>query len=302
MVDGLLFAIAAGLAWTGIAAVCSHVARKGLDIVDFQLVFGTVIMLGAWGYCDWGAIVSGPVPELGTLAVNMISAGVVGGVGMLAIVWAMRMGHQSITWTVSQSSMVVPFIAGLVIWGDPARPAGAIGVAAVLAALVLLGLSRRGANHKDNNGRLAVWLVLVAMTFILWGVQQTLCSLPSRWEGWSDVGRMRLALHRTGSFILMVLITALRRRIPDRACIGPSLLAGFLGIIGGVTLFAAIDAMAEADRIGLVFPLCISTCVAGFALYSRLWLKEKLAAAGTIGLAMSLAGILLIGLDSCRLL
>ena len=302
MVEGLLLCIATGLVWTGIAAVCSYVARKGLDIVDFQLVFGAVMVIGAWGYCDWPAIVNGPVPKAGLLAANMITAGIIGGIGMLAIIWAMRIGHQSITWTLSQSSMVVPFLAGLAIWSDPARPVGSVGVGAVLASLVLLGVSRRGENNHGGNGRLAFWLVLVGVTFVCWGVQQTLCTLPSRWEGWADVGRARLALHRTGAVALMAAITLLRRRLPGRESIRPSLVAGGLGIIGGISLFAAMDAMAQADRVGLVFPLCISTCVAGFALYSRLWLKEKLGLAGATGLVLSVAGILLIGLDSYEIL
>jgi len=296
VIEGLLLAVVTGLMWTGIGAVYSRVAREGHDIISFQMVAGGLISVMAWWLCDWPTILAGPVPHLRPLAVNMAFAGVVGAAAMMVLMSAMRRGHHAVTWTVSQSALVLPFLAGIFIWHDAARPTGTAGVAAVLVSLVLLGVSRSKQGQDGSGGWVSVWLVLTVLAFVLIGCQQTICTIPNRWPGFHDAGRMRVALGSTSSAVFLAVVNLLRRRWPEREVLALCVLCALFGITGAVTLFAALDFMQKVGQVAIVFPLCVGVCVVGFSLYSRAWLKERLGLVGAVGLALSVLGIVLMGL------
>jgi multidrug transporter EmrE-like cation transporter len=56
-------------------------------------------------------------------------------------------------------------------------------------------------------------------------------------------------------------------------------------------MYRALDLLAGQNLAGMVYPLGVGTCIAGFALYSLLWLKERANPAIVSGVVLSVVSV-----------
>ena len=61
-------------------------------------------------------------------------------------------------------------------------------------------------------------------------------------------------------------------------------------------LITALDFLAQAQAIGIGFPLAIGSSIIGFNLYSSIRLKEPFTPTTLVGLALGITGIILLSL------
>ncbi len=226
-------------------------------------------------------------------------SGIVSGFGMLLMTRSMALGHGGISWAISQSSLVVPFLAGVLAWGDRSGPSGWAGLALVLAMIVVLGRRQGGtetAVAAPKPGRRA-WVATVAAAFASLGISQTLSSVPSRWAGWSDVSGLRIALSAAGFLaVMLVLFLFAKDRRPGRLAPLLALAHGLLGFLGQAAFFASLDRLAPLGLAAAAFPVSIGTTILSFALYSALVVRERFRALDIVSLAAGSAGIALLAL------
>jgi hypothetical protein len=64
----------------------------------------------------------------------MLAAGMINAWGVLTLQRAMRRGHHGVTWAIGQSAMVVPFLVGVLVFGDAL---GALGFPIAVGACVV---------------------------------------------------------------------------------------------------------------------------------------------------------------------
>jgi len=293
MILGLLFALMSGIAFSVVGIFFSHAARRNLDIIAFNLVAYSFVAVTGWFFCNWNAVLSWDIPEAGRFITVIISAGLISQTAMLLVMAAMKRGHQSATWTIAQSAMVLPFLAGLFIWHEAASSLNVIGVLLMVTCVALL---RNSPEDEGNSRADRMWFPITILAFLCVGMGQTLFTVPSHWEGWVDAGRLRIPLCNSAAAIGLGVTCLITSRKPTFSIMRPALCCGVVLVIGHVVIFKAMDLMARIDKVAFVYPICTGTCILFFAIYSRLHLKEKLTTAAALGMACGIAGIVLLSL------
>ena len=290
MVDGLILAIGTGLIWSVVGIFFSRIARRGGDVLRFQLIISSIIALQAWAVCDWKDVLSGNIPAAQKIIPIMVSSGIVGCMGMLTLILAMRRGHQAITWTIGQSAMAIPFLAGLLLWREPANTGSLVGMALIVVGIALFG-RRREETQKNSSGD--GWFTITLLAFLTTGLSQAISTIPSYWPGWVDEARLRVPLGSSGSLITLLVINLFRRGVKWNSEWRLAVPCAMIAVFGQFGLYASMDKLAEVNKIALVYPLCTAVCVLGFAVYSRVRLKERLGLAGCTAFLLCLAGIVM---------
>jgi multidrug transporter EmrE-like cation transporter len=293
LVVGLLMALATGILFSIVGGFFSNVARRQIDMVAFNCVLFGAITVASAGLCNWSALARGDVPQAGPLIIAMVLAGLCNLAGILLMMRSMRCGPQTASYTFAQCAMVWPFLAGVVIWHDPAHPINYLGVILIFASIVLLAQKPGSGGQERANVR---WLVICLTGFLILGASQILCSIPSRWKGWQDTARLRsLLLYAPSALCLVGMCSVTRRRI-TRAVAWQGIIGSVAAVASVQTLLSGLDHMAEAGRASLLYPLVTGVNVTSFALFCRVWLKEHLGPAGWTGVAIGVGGILMLGI------
>ncbi|MCE9612636.1 MAG: hypothetical protein K8T26_00075 [Lentisphaerae bacterium] len=295
MHHGIGFAqlVATGLLWAVVGAFFSHAARRGLRLVPFGLVSSISSTLMAACLCDWAAIRAGGLPALSAFVPIIVLGGFLNTAGTQLIMAAMRRGHQAGSWTVAQSAMVVPFLAGVTFWHERPSVLNMLGVLLIVSSIALFG---RRAAMREHRSESHAWFGFALLAFVMIGMSQTLLTVPSHWPGWSDAGRLRVPLVTSSAALALGVGCAFRREWPGRREIVAGLGCSLVGVTGSVLAFAGMDNLATAGLVSLVYPLAVGTCIVGFGLNTRFRMREPLGRAGAVALLCGVAGILLLGI------
>jgi multidrug transporter EmrE-like cation transporter len=205
---------------------------------------------------------------------------------------ALRRGHHAATWTIGQSALIFPYLAGVALWSDPIAARKTAGVGLILVSLGALGLAKRRAGDNAPAARRDyLWLTLAVLTMLGLGTHQALSTWPSHWAGWSDAARLRVPLLATGATVGYVAASVAMRRWPGRLELLLGALLAAQAVPGQWLLYKAMDHLSPYGMTGLAYPLAVGTCILCFVAYSLLVLKEKLTAFHVAGLALGVAGI-----------
>lgn len=300
MIEGILLSLASGLLFGGVGVVLRRVSRAGGSLVTYYVLFGACFLALALAFQVRWRLVAG-AERLPLLAAVIGLSGIASGFGMLLMTRSLALGHGGISWAISQSSLVVPFLAGVLGWGDRSGVAGWAGLALVLAMIVVLGRRQGATETMSADARVGrrAWVATVAAAFAALGVSQTLSSVPSRWAGWSDAPGLRVALSAVGFLaVMLVLFLFAKDRRPGRLVPLLALAHGVLGFLGQVAFFASLDRLAPLGLAAAAFPVSIGTTILSFALYSALVLRERFRALDIASLAAGSAGIVLLAFST----
>lgn len=295
MLIGILLVIAAGLMWTGIGCIYSHVGRRNYDIVTYCLTSSAVSALCAWCvFVDYPVLLRGPVPRAIPMTLCMLAVGLASGVAFLLITWAMRHGSHGVVWTLAQSAMVLPFIAGVILFHDACSMAQGLGVGAIALCILLLGLNllRKGDALAEPR-RKRLWFAAALAAFFLLGINLTLSTVPSRWIDWQDTARLRVPLVYSGVCLAYLPIGIRTWRLEWRY-VRLSVISAGVGLLGQYFLYAGMDRLATVNAVSLTYPIGIGVCVVGFVGYCAVWLRESLTILKVLGIASGVLGIVLL--------
>lgn len=292
---GLMFCALAGVLSSVNAFLYSKVAGRGIDLLTFGMVLNAFATCLSLFLCNWPVLLEHGISENGGTLSLFIACGVFNQAGMLSLLYAMRHGHKAASWSMAQSAMVIPVIAGIAIWRNPVSIANGFGVLAILLGVFAFG--RRfstGASHTRTEGK---WLILTLSAFISLGLAQTLLSAPSYWEGWSDTGRLRVPVLLFSSTVTLMVVCLVTGRRVTRQCLLWGIGSAFS--VFGVLFFlvCALDAMGAVQKAAFVYPSCIGISITVFAVYSAVCLREpfpKIAIAGVASIVVGL-GLLTMG-------
>ena len=116
-----------------------------------------------------------PVNEVLRLSLLMIPSAVMELVAFLLLKLAMDCGSQGVAWCIAQSAMVVAFICSIAFLHNPSSAQQWIGMALMLASLVLFGRDKQSSGKVVND---AAFFRLVFISFALIGVAQFLRLIP----------------------------------------------------------------------------------------------------------------------------
>lgn len=293
----ILLVIITGLMWATIGVIFSRIANNNTDYVSFMSFTMLLTAILTWLiFPKYNILITHPAPpKLLNLSVVMLITGIISAYGMTAMNIGMEMGHHGATWIIAQSALIIPFVFGIILWHDNVRVINILGLSAIIAEIVLLGTGNNSENKskKKNAGK---WLFVSLLSLLLLGLQQTTASLPSRWDDWHDIARMRIPFYILGSFIgyCSIMLWQKKKLLFTRWRL--SIVVSFLALVSNVLIFKALDIFAASSRAALVFPLTIGICTSAFSIYSIAILKEKTSFAHILGMVIGCTGIILVAI------
>jgi len=192
-------------------------------------------------------------------------------------------------WTVGQSAMVIPFLAGVMFLGDAMRVCGGLGIAVILCSLASFC---KGDLDSESPGQ--PWLGFALIAFVFLGVQQTLSSIPSSWDGWSDTAGLRVPIVLTAGAIPLVCAVVLRRVPIGQGIWGLALGYAALVVLGQMLLFRAMDNLRTEGRLSLAFPLALGTCIVIVSIWDIVTKRQWPDRFTMAGIVLGLAGVILL--------
>lgn len=297
MLAGIGLSVLAGGIWTLTGVVNSCCARFKLDLVTyllantlFSLMLTALLFIHADHFFSWNTAL---------LAGILIPAGFLNTFGALALQKGLQRGHHGIVFLIAQSALVLPFVTGVVFFRETPgllRCSGAMGILLGMIFCAIPKIKEGKAEKTDGKG----WLFYSIAAFLLFGIAQSMMTVPSYWKGFVDAAGAKTTLIYVGSSFLMVM-TALRPSIRKTLVFNkPLILCGIIvSVLNTVSMgiiFAALDRLSLCGIGSIGFPLAISASLIGFTLYSLFVMKEKCYTFTILGLLVILAGGVMISL------
>lgn len=314
MLLGLFLAILTGLSWVLVGAVVGLAEKRECGSERLMLV-GSIfsVTLVGLSYAVGPLVLSDPEPfrVTGNLlgAVAMFFCGFFNFCMILAMGRAMAIGPNGPVWTITQSGFVIPALVGVVCGNTPFSWLLAVGILLSLANVIANGLARGdGSGGAQRQSRKANWFPLAFLAFLFCGTNQCANLVVS----FIQEDRRPMMLERflwlyVGVFTGWLLHAAWKRlregapaRDPDirakyvfllKICSVNSLVAFIASVFFS---YPAQDILADHDAGAIAFPVMVVSCFLGFAVYSRLALRERLTTMQKIAFATGIAGIVIL--------
>ena len=208
----------------------------------------------------------------------------------------MQKGPNGVIWSIIQSGLVFPFLAGVIFYDSTLTWGRISGLSLILFSLACLGLG------KENKEKEKGWKLLTLLCFLLAGLIQTLNSLPSYYPQARMINSMgRTCFSAAGTLFAAFCVCFFRYRHCPLGEILAELkrpllwkyvlsLQAFSLICSYLLLYPGLDAMAKAGAGSISYPLVVGACIVGFNLYSLFFLKEKWNVLQAAGVAFCIGG------------
>ncbi len=298
LLTGIILLLLTGVGWAAVGAVIGNSARKNLSMAEIQACSALVQIAVAAAVlyrlpdspCGWEV----RLPAL---------AAIWGGGFLNFFLWllmrcAMKNGPNGIAWAVIQSALIVPFLTGMLCFGEQPAPLRIIGLAMIIGALAFFAFSR----DNTTRGNRKIWLLATAGGLLLAGMNQTLVNLPSYFHAADAVSGVSRTLGFQAGTLCAFLITLPFRRSAAKAGFSRRIVRS-VAILAAVNLTAGfflqyrgLNALAKAGYGAVSFPILVSSCLVFFTLYSLFFLKERLSRMQWFGLCLCVGGIALMSL------
>jgi len=305
----LAFAVACSVA---IGMIFKHAGRQGLDrtallTVNYAAAVGVAVVLLALGgrSVQEGLTLSGGLVALGVGTGGLLIA------GFFVLAWATEVAGMSLAIGVMRVSVVVPFLASWLVWGEV--PSGAQGIGMLLAAGAFFLLAHRrsapepvpaGASPElEVNAATRTplpsvdWYAagVLALTFCLGGAVDV--SMKAFEEGFgAGNSRVLFLLMAFGVAFLVGAAIVLRRGVQRGEWPGGPTIGW--GIVLGIVNYGSLEFLLRALEVlpgPFVFPannIAIMTLAA--LLGVTVW-NERLSRANRVGLVLAGVALLLLG-------
>lgn len=290
MTTGLLLILLTGLVWAGLGVVSGTVARRGLDAAAY-LTAGTLMStLASWILLpNWPVLLAGDVERGAAFIPLIFGAGLLSTASFFFLQKAMIGGAAA--WAVGQSAMVIPFLTGILFFGEPVSAVRLAGVAAIVGSLLAFMKAQQSSPAQQGH-----WLAAAIVAMLLAGATQVMASIPSSWEGWQDRAGLRIPIVQSAGSVLLLCLSVVRRRWPATVEWKWGLCNAVLILSGLMLLFAGLDHLGREGRLALAYPLALGSCIVLVAAYDVVVWKHPCGRWRLIGIAGCVLGIVMLGL------
>ena len=199
---------------------------------------------------------------------------------------ALAMGPMALTSIIASFSLVIPFLAGITLWGEELSLPGGVGIALLLGSIVLMNFRKSGEPMSLK------WLFFSFLTFFSNGIS----SLVQKQHQllWPGSYRTEFMLWTMLWGLVLLGLTVLIRgtaRSEVRFCV-PGTSAGFIeGIANYVVLY-----LAATQDASVLFPVVSAAKIIAVWIIGRFTFREQLKHTQTLGVLAGIAAIVLLNL------
>ncbi|MBO4619914.1 MAG: hypothetical protein J5654_07365 [Victivallales bacterium] len=287
MLTGVMLCLATGAVWTLVGILYSRASqRDGGGFVPFMAAYSLVFVGTAWTI---GHPMTAPIREVALTAAYALAAAFFGQCGFLALYFAMRRGGHGVAWALMQSALAVPFLCGVLFFGNRPGVWACCGLAMMLVAVALIGAGAADANATKSR----IYLLLAFGAMLLTGVSQALTLVPGHLGLSAEALTWRVPFYSLAGLGWWVVLFV-RREKYRFSWLG--VLYGVVVAAGQFLLYQASDCLERHNAAALAYPIAVGTCILMMRIYSRLVRKECFSRLETVGLALLLAGIALLNI------
>lgn len=314
MLLGLFLAILTGLSWVVVGAVVG-LAEKRECGADRLMLVGSIfsLMLLVLSYAVGPLFLSDPEPFhlTGNMrgAAAMFFCGFFNYCMILAMGRAMAIGPNGPVWTITQSGFVIPALVGVVCGNTPFSWLLVAGILLSLANVIANGMARGGGSGgAQSQPRKANWFPLAFLAFLFCGTNQcanlVVSFIPEDRRPMMLERFLWLYVGMFSGWLLYAVFKRLRDGAPAR---DPDIRAKYVFLLKLCSVnslvsfiatvffsYPAQDILADHDAGAIAFPVMVVSCFLGFAVYSRLALRERLTTMQKIAFATGIAGIVIL--------
>ncbi len=300
MITAATWCIITGLLWTGVGVYFSHINKRKINPVSFNLCCAIFLFFICLGTVKWTPLAESgwQIKNFTIFLIVMLAAGITIAGGMLLMIKAMKIGKPDIVWSICQSSLVVPFSLAIIINGEKLTLWNILGIIAILSGIILFGQQRNPKTAQAGNDSPAKgWFVLTLIAFAVTGCGQYCFSIPSFWSGWSDMYGLRIPLQSVGGLALFsCLLVSPNTTKPTKSIWLYGLAFAALTYAGRFTLYKSIDALGALNMISIAYPVCLGLSIVGFVAYHS-FSQKTMSRKSLITVIILISGLILIG---CR--
>lgn len=298
-VIGLLLTCGTGLLWSFTGIYYKLMADWKLTPYNIGIITGLIsIVLNLAFVTKTGRFISGETafPSWG-YTLFVIFAGFANMSGSYILQRSMLYGKSGVTWAIGQSALIVPFFAITVIYSEPWDLLKLLGTGIIVAGMITVAARNGGKNQTDAPNP-KYGMVLAVAAFGILGLAQSMTSATS-FMSYTDPGVCRPFLIGIGSLFASV---AGKIFLKDKGFFLPKkllpvvFLVAVQGVLGQTMQFYALDRLKSCGMNGIFFPIAIGLCIAGYAVWSVLFFKEKVSRLFVAGVSVILAGIACFGI------
>lgn len=229
--------------------------------------------------------------------------GVLFGVVFIATItsyyYAMQTGPLSYTAFFYSSSMVIPALAGVMIWKDDFRWTIGLGIVLFVAAFYFISVP--GAQESSRGNR--KWMVLCFLTWLLNGSLSVLVKAQQMAVNGKEASSMTTVAFSCACVLCLLayfILLARDGRLPSAGkeiagmrSFALPILALAVGNGGGNLTVTYLSSRVSS---AYLFPFVLGGMMVGVTVYSVFALREKINRYGAVGIALGVAGLLAINL------
>lgn len=301
---GILALIIVGSSWCGVGLVMGHAPKKGVEPSLVQLLGGIVSLLaGTVIFFGTSCTTTATLKVILLTGLTSFTAAIVNFCMLQLLSKAMQNGPNGVIWSMTQSSLLIPFLTGIIFFNVAFTLTRCMGIIALLFALLFFGLAK---NNKPKGEKNNIWKYQAMGCFFLAGTTQTLSSLPSYFPEAREVPSILRAMAGASGSFLMAISYNLARMTPEhKAKIFASFrkpilwiyvgVLQFFGLIFAYTLlYPGMDVLGKNNMGAISYPLLVGSCIASFAIAGKFLLKEDFTFWQILALSFCFGGLFLI--------
>ena len=265
----------------GQSTLSKHYASKGGNANVFNINkvaagFLVFLIMGLWG----GLRFHVPTVLLG------MAYGTCLYVSNFAGFTALALGPMALTSIIAAFSLVIPFLAGITLWGETLSLPGGIGIGLLLCSIVLMNFRKSGQPMSLK------WLFFSFLTFFSNGISSVVQKQHQLL--WPGGYRSEFMLWAMAWGLALLALTVLIRgtvKAEVRACV-PGASAGLIeGFANYIVLY-----LAATQDASVLFPVVSAAKIIAVWIIGRFTFREQLKHTQTVGLLAGIAAIILLNL------
>ncbi len=293
MTTGLILLVLTGILWVAIGSIVSNTAQKNFSLALIQGVSALIMAVFSLPVIFFEPI---EIPAISVIV--LILSGVANSGTFLFMNKAMKYGPNGLTWAIIQSVFIMPFLMGIIFFGESCSPLRMTGIVIMAVATVGMGVcGKRSQSEKSGGQNKFKWIAFTFLSYIVAGMAQCFCNLPSYFIKEGEISFSNL-LFRIGlcciGIIVMSAVMMFIRHESDFRKKGTAVQAIILAVssfLATITLFAAMDIMVQNNAGSISYPITVGVSIAAFILYTAIRLKERIKPWALFFVLLSLTGI-----------
>lgn len=195
---------------------------------------------------------------------------------------ALSMGPMALTSILASFSLVIPFVFGIAVWGEPLSGMGMIGILLLCISIVFLNL-------KKESGISKKWAKYAFLTMICNGI----CSLIQKEHQIEFPGQYRMEF----LIVALLCVLAVTPILCRQQMRGEKFTMAPEGLISGVMNGAAnyiVLRLAATENASVLFPVVSVANVIAVCLIGRVVFREKLKLLQILGIVLGILSIVLL--------